>query len=106
MIRRFLILIVDSTVFPLVEQVCTNITWSKRGVLVAGGDYPGSGLNQLRSPIALALDTTKDILYVGDNGNSRIVTWPLGSTRGSIIAGDNGQGNRTDQLGWVRDLFK
>ncbi len=88
-----------------VEQPCTNITWAKRGILIAGSNFTGSALHQLRSPNALLLDSKGENLYISDNGNHRIVSWPInGSQYGTIIAGDNGQGNRTEQFGWVRRM--
>lgn len=70
---------------------------------MAGSNFSGVALNQLKSPTAILFDLKTNTLYISDNGNGRIVTWQQNATRGSIIAGDNGQGNRTDQLGWVCD---
>jgi sugar lactone lactonase YvrE len=37
-------------------------------------------------------------IYVADNKNHRIVEWKSDATNGRIVAGGNGQGNRSDQL--------
>jgi hypothetical protein len=46
-------------------------------------------------------DTKTKTVYVADNGNARIVTWQPDAKRGVVVVGDNGDGNRTDQLGLV-----
>jgi hypothetical protein len=77
------------------------VTWAGRGVTVAGSNYTGTRLQQLRSPTAIFLDPKDETLYIADNGNARIVKWTAGATSGVVVAGDNGEGNRTDQFGWV-----
>ncbi|CAF1054513.1 unnamed protein product [Rotaria sordida] len=98
-----------STLFPLpiipVEEICFNVSWAKRGITVAGSNFSGTALDQLRGPTAILFDLKTNTLYISDNGNARIVTWQLDGKRGSIVAGDNGQGNRTDQLGWISDML-
>ncbi|CAF2935734.1 unnamed protein product [Rotaria sp. Silwood2] len=93
-----------SPVIP-VEEICVNVSWSKLGITVAGSNFSGTALDQLRSPTAILFDLKTNTLYVADNGNARIVAWQSDAKRGTIIAGDNGQGNRTDQLGWIADML-
>ncbi|CAF3584372.1 unnamed protein product [Rotaria socialis] len=96
----------SSTLSPIpVEEVCRNVSWAKQGRTVAGSNYSGTALDQLRSPTAILFDLKTNTLYVSDNGNARIVTWQPAAKRGNVIAGDNGEGNRTDQLGWVSDIL-
>ena len=83
--------------------MCANVSWTQRGITIAGSNYSGTELHQLRSPTAILLDLDLNTLYVADNGNTRIVTWQLDAKHGVVVAGDNGQGNRTDQLNWVWD---
>jgi sugar lactone lactonase YvrE len=38
-------------------------------------------------------------VYVADTGNDRIMRWVKGSSQGSVIAGGNGFGGQSNQLG-------
>jgi DNA-binding beta-propeller fold protein YncE len=55
------------------------------GTTVAGqtGIY-GDGLDQLRSPLTLIVDTN-GIMFIADSGNVRIMKWIIGSSVGEII---------------------
>ena len=86
---------------PLSVTVASNTTcgtnWIPVGVLVAGDDKRGGQLHQLFQPNGLYVDENQTIL-VADSFNHRIVEWELNATVGRLVAGGNGQGNRTDQL--------
>ncbi|CAF4678387.1 unnamed protein product [Rotaria sp. Silwood1] len=88
-----------------VEEICVNVSWAKNGITVAGSNFTGTGLHQLRNPGPIILDLRTNTLYIADNGNARIVTWQPDAQHGAIVAGDNGEGNRTDQIGWVSDML-
>ena len=47
----------------------------------------------------------EDTVIVADCWNHRIVEWKRGATSGTVLAGGNEQGNRTDQLKWPRDVI-
>ena len=44
-------------------------------------------------------------VYVADFNNNRIVEWKFDASSGLVLAGENGQGNRTDQLDGPIDLI-
>ncbi|CAE7358173.1 pknD [Symbiodinium natans] len=58
---------------------------------VAGGLIAGGGLDQLRFPRGIFLDTSGR-LFVADSGNNRIVRWDIaaGASTGVLIAGELG----------------
>ncbi|CAF3636239.1 unnamed protein product [Adineta steineri] len=47
----------------------------KNGEIVAGGDEPGSNLDQLDKPSDVTVDRKKDLLIICDQGNQRVVQW-------------------------------
>jgi sugar lactone lactonase YvrE len=44
-------------------------------------------------------------IYIADCYNDRIVEWKCNATKGQIVAGGNGYGNKTNQLNWPRDVI-
>ena len=44
-------------------------------------------------------------MIVADWGNHRIMQWKRGDTRGRVLAGGNGKGNRPDQLNYPTDVL-
>ena len=84
--------IVDILTLPV------NGTWSQNGVTVAGGNGIGNDTNQLNYPFGLDLDDDNQSIVIADHVNDRIVEWKIGASNGKVIAGDQGQGNRLDQL--------
>ncbi|CAF2808597.1 unnamed protein product [Rotaria sp. Silwood2] len=58
-----------------------NVTWSKNGVTVAGGNGRGNESNQLGGPRGLYVDDDQTV-YVAAFFNNRIVEWKRGATRG------------------------
>jgi len=81
-------------------QLKTNLKWKQNGETIAGGNGYGDKLNQLNYPYGIYVDHQQQNIYIADYRNHRIVKWKLdgGSDHGQIVAGGNGQGNRTDQL--------
>ncbi|CAF1589547.1 unnamed protein product [Adineta ricciae] len=75
--------------------------WAKgasSGTTVAGAGGYGSGNNQLDSPYGISLDTNSNTLYIADFGNDRIMCYLYGSSSGTVVAGNNGQGCGSTQL--------
>ncbi|CAF0834571.1 unnamed protein product [Adineta ricciae] len=68
-----------------------------RGVLVAGGNKRGSGLNQLDSPTGIFVDHEQSV-YIADYFNHRVMKWKEGSQEGTIVAGSQTEGNGLAQL--------
>ncbi|CAF1527857.1 unnamed protein product, partial [Rotaria sp. Silwood1] len=44
-------------------------------------------------------------LYVVDEGKHEVRRYKIGDTKGTVVAGGNGQGNRLDQLSYPRYVF-
>uniref|UniRef100_UPI00404B34E7 PA14 domain-containing protein n=1 Tax=Fluviicola sp. TaxID=1917219 RepID=UPI00404B34E7 len=66
------------------------------GVIVAGTNQAGSGLNQLHNPKGIVLKNNE--LYVADYDNHRIMKFVPNSLNGVIVLGGNGAGNYLDQV--------
>ncbi|CAF1348962.1 unnamed protein product [Adineta steineri] len=47
----------------------------KSGKIVAGGNGPGDGFNQLEDPSDVTVDKKNDLLIICDQGNKRVVQW-------------------------------
>ena len=47
----------------------------------------------------------EDTVIIADFGNYRIVEWKQGATSGTVLAGENGRGNRPDQLNRPTDVI-
>ena len=83
----------------------TNARWSQNGVTVAGGNGYGNALNQLNCPNGLDIDDDNQSIVIADWRNDRIVKWKIGASHGKVIVGDQGQGNRLDQLNYPTDVL-
>ncbi|CAF3444514.1 unnamed protein product, partial [Rotaria socialis] len=69
----------------------------KNGILVAGGNGQGDGLNQLNGPTYLFVDRQQNV-YVSDYSNHRVMKWNKGAKEGIVVAGGQGKGNALTQL--------
>ena len=90
--------IVDMLTLP------TNARWSQNGVTVAGGNGLGNAVNQLYWPHGLDIDDDNQSIAIADWRNDRIVEWKMGASHGKVIAGDQGHGDRLDQLNGPTDV--
>ena len=72
---------------------------AKEGIVVAGGQGRGNKLNQLDTPQGVIVNEMGDV-YVADQGNCRVMCWPLGSNEGRVVVGGGG----SDQLGGPKGL--
>ncbi|CAF1589948.1 unnamed protein product, partial [Rotaria sp. Silwood1] len=79
-----------------------NAAWEQRGIVVAGGNSIGNGINQLDRPCCLFVDDKQNI-YVADFGNNRIMEWKSNEHEGRIVAAENG--NISNSLGSPLDLI-
>ncbi|CAF1339083.1 unnamed protein product, partial [Rotaria sp. Silwood1] len=75
----------------------------KNGIIVAGGNGQGAGLNQLNCPFYIFVDQQQTV-YVSDNKNHRVMKWNKGAKEGIVVAGGQGQGNTLKQLSYPRGL--
>ena len=67
------------------------------GILVAGGNDEGAGLNQLNTPRYVCVDADHTV-YVSDTKNHRVVKWMKGAKEGTVVAGWHGHGKNVTQL--------
>ncbi len=77
--------------FPPGSNASTN------GVIVAGGNGPGNGLNQIDGAEGLFI-TPDGTVYVTSEDNARIMKWLPGAAEGVIVAGGNGAGSLPNQF--------
>ncbi|CAF1414648.1 unnamed protein product, partial [Rotaria sp. Silwood1] len=76
----------------------------KNGIIVAGGNDKGAGLNQLSWPTYIYVDQQQTV-YVSDNNNHRVMKWNKGAKEGIAVAGGQGQGEALTQLSKPNGLF-
>ena len=69
----------------------------KRGIVVAGGNGKGVGLNQLNNPLYVCLDGDQAV-YISDSNNNRVMKWAKDAKEGIVVAGGRGQGTDLTQL--------
>ncbi|CAF4106763.1 unnamed protein product, partial [Adineta steineri] len=90
----------------LVNHINNNTKWKQDGITIAGGNGQGNQLNQLFQPQGIYVDDDDhQTIYIADSDNHRIVEWKYGAKNGEIVAGGNGEGNRSDQLQYPRDVI-
>ncbi|CAF3074841.1 unnamed protein product [Rotaria sp. Silwood2] len=76
----------------------------KKGILVAGGNGKGDGLNQLNEPTYIFVDQQQTV-YVSDKRNHRVMKWNQGAKDGIVVAGGQDKGNALTQLSYPNGLF-
>ncbi|CAF1431780.1 unnamed protein product [Rotaria sp. Silwood1] len=76
----------------------------KNGIIVAGGNGKGAGLNQLKEPTYIFVDQQQTV-YVSDSNNHRVMKWNKGAKEGIVVAGGHGQGNALTQLSNPTGVF-
>ncbi|CAF3430600.1 unnamed protein product, partial [Rotaria socialis] len=76
----------------------------KNGILVAGGNGQGDGLNQLSDLFNLFVDRQHNV-YVSDYSNHRVMKWNKCAKEGIVIAGGQGQGTALTQLSYPYGIF-
>ncbi|CAF1456690.1 unnamed protein product [Rotaria sordida] len=68
-----------------------------QGIVVAGGNGYGNGLNQLSYPQYVFVDRDHSV-YVSEWGNHRVMKWMEGAKQGIVVAGGRGEENGLTQL--------
>ena len=91
------VVIVDSPNHRVMHWICG----ASHGMILAGGNGPGSRLHQLKIPRGVAVDIDGAVM-VADSQNHRVVRWTHGSDVGELVAGGNRGGNGLDQLQFPR----
>ena len=65
----------------------------------------GTALDLLNTPFGIALDPIKNGIYVSDDGNHRVVYFPVDVRNGTIVAGNNTAGVAPTQLNRPRGVY-
>ena len=52
----------------------------------------------MHQPFGIFIPPTEDVLYIADNGNHRILRWPLNASTATVVAGGQGPGSNATQL--------
>ena len=88
-------------------QLKSNIKWKPNAETIAGGNREGKELNQLQCPHGIYVNYQQKLvyIYIADWKNHRIVKWKLDENEGEIVTGENGKGNRIDQLNEPSDVI-
>ena len=69
------------------------------GTIVAGGNGPGTNVNQLYHPFGFAFDERNNTFLIANYGSHNIVRWTLGDSSWTLVAGVTGApGNSETQL--------
>ncbi|CAF4124585.1 unnamed protein product [Adineta steineri] len=90
----------------LFNHININTKWKQDGIIVAGGNKKGNQLNQLSYPHGFyVVNNDHQTIYITDWLNHRIVEWKCEEKNGQVVAGGNGQGNRSDQLNNPTDVI-
>ncbi|CAF1355843.1 unnamed protein product [Rotaria sp. Silwood1] len=76
----------------------------KNGIIVAGGNGEGAGLNQLNWPTYIFVDQQQTV-YVSDKDNHLVMKWNKGAKEGIVVAGGQGEGKALTQLYHPNGLF-
>jgi sugar lactone lactonase YvrE len=79
-------------------KINNNTKWIQNGITIAGGNGQGNQLNQLSNPFGIYIDDDNQSIYIADYSNDRIIEWKYNANNGQIIVGQNGEGDRSDQL--------
>jgi sugar lactone lactonase YvrE len=79
----------DQTVYVADEHNHRIMQWKSdatNGQVVAGGNGPGIGVEQLSYPLDVIVDNERDNLIICDRSNKRVVRWPRrNATNGETI---------------------
>ena len=71
----------------------------REGVIVAGGNGPGSALHQLKCPRNVFVDHDQSV-YISDRDNHRVMKWTKDAKQGEVLVSGNGRGSENNQLFW------
>ncbi|CAF1389530.1 unnamed protein product, partial [Rotaria sordida] len=89
----------------IIPNIPVDATWQPKGTTVAGGMGEGNDSNQLNHPLGLFIDDDDQMIVIADSDNHRIVQWKIGDTKGQVVAGGKGKGNRLNQLNGPTDVL-
>ncbi len=75
------------------NRVVRWATGGSTGVVVAGNNGAGAGLNQLFSPYGVWVDSSLNV-FVAEYGNHRVTQWAPGASAGVVVAGITGSSGK------------
>ena len=71
------------------HRIMSYVSGATSGTVVAGGNGGGSSSNQLCTPFGVQYDSASNSLFISNYGCHTIVSWVLGATSWTLIAGTN-----------------
>ncbi|CAF1223829.1 unnamed protein product [Adineta ricciae] len=71
------------------HRIMKYLSNSSSGILVAGGNGPGTGSTQLNNPRGLYFDSPTNSLFIANNYAHNIVRWVLGDSSWTLVAGSS-----------------
>ncbi|CAF4137138.1 unnamed protein product [Rotaria sp. Silwood2] len=109
----------DQTIYVTDRNNCRIVEWkpgATNGTEAAGGNEPGNGAHQLNEPYdVFIINRESNNLIISDFENRRVVRWPchnetmkrykIDDIQGTVVADENGIGNRLDQLNYPSFVF-
>ena len=89
------------------HRVQKFVLGNSTGVTVAGGNGPGSAMNQLDYPTVTYVSQRDGSYYICDTGNNRVQKWAMNASYGVTIAGSASgiAGNRPYLLNQPYDIW-
>lgn len=91
------------SVSPRRSSVRCQLLAAPRGAPRRAAAGPAAGSAALSRPFGLAAGRSGEVL-VADSGNHRVLSWPVGGGRPTVVAGGNGQGSGMHQLSHPRGV--
>jgi len=82
----------NGNIYASALSSCAVRMWTPTGTastLVAGGTGCGPSSSQLYDPYGLSVDSSTSTIFISNWNVQTIVSWPIGATNGTIIAGQN-----------------
>ncbi|CAF3906871.1 unnamed protein product, partial [Rotaria sp. Silwood1] len=80
------------------HRILSYTSGASNGIVVAGGNGPGTTYNQLFSPDGIYFDSSSNSLYITNFGAHTIVRWIVGSSGWTLVAGSIGSAGSTSTL--------
>lgn len=80
--------------FIFIRYCIGDLKWNKTGITIL--DHATSGIKELRFPLGLYFDVKKEILYVADGGNNRILKLYSNGQVETAAGQADGTGGSTD----------
>ena len=102
-VRRVKAILYSGILLDVID-IRANAEWTINAVTVAGNNIGRSFNKNLSYCCAVSVDEDESMI-IADFGHHRIVEWKSGATKGQVIAGGNGSGNKLNQLNKPTDVI-